>query len=673
MKPTSFEVRNFRSIVDSTTIRLADITVLIGPNQAGKSSILEGLNKLSFDARFDPFDLTQLRGTSKQFMDGELLPKDIPVVTAAFELDDEERTKLAPLMPAGPEPPKEIAVTKTYDNWFRFAFGGTQVAFPSRTVVEHAKTRLAAELEALRAQAEPFWARQPNAPHRPVFDATLAKARELVGRRLPLCDEFCSAVESFKNDSFEQQLKDLTASHIKALTRIAAEGLPATSEMAKLSEFFLMHLPRTAYFKTYERLEDGAPVSELLEDNNRFPTFRNLLKLADLRVRQLSAIAEDKQKQAYIEHASGRVTKLLREAWKGEDLQLQFRFSEGRLMAFTKDSAAVETLLPPSSGSEGFQWWLGFYITFGASTETEYKNAILLLDDPGVFLHPTGHRDLLKLFETYLARDVTTIYSTQIPFLIPKEHLNRIRLVTKTADGKSAVEEKWYRGGNTDVLAPLRAALGVSLGDSLFVGKNTVVAEGLSDRILLYAILAYLGKTGARRLVDLAELEVLGGNGAPSLLNLGLLLQIQNLPYLLLMDNDEEGRRCRESFVKEGIPEDNMVLIPLDEADGRTDADVEDLFPVEMYAEAFTRVHGARMKLSSMEVLDELRRGNGKFTNRAKNLLRERASRYELDKVAIAYEIAAQLESMGKLPAKNTALFERLADSLASRLKVYAS
>src|SRR5207244_6894002 len=129
---------------------------------------------------------------------------------------------------------------------------------------------------------------------------------------------------------------------------------------------------------------------------------------------------------------------------KQELLEVELRYLDGRLLVFTKNSKAIETLLPPSSGSEGFQWYFGFYTNFGAATKAEYKNAILLLDDPGVFLHPKGHKELLRLFEDYSKKDVTTIYSTHLPFLIPRERLERLRLVQKESAGRTNVSEKFY-------------------------------------------------------------------------------------------------------------------------------------------------------------------------------------------------------------------------------------
>lgn len=671
MKLESFQVQNFRSIIDSTPIRVADITVLIGPNQAGKSSILQGLDKLSFDARFDAFDLTQMKGISKKYFDGELLPENIPIATATFNLTNREAQDLVGILPELKEAPKKVAVTKTFDNWFRFTIQEKPVAFPSRSLVEAARHRLTTLLQELEQAAQPHLGRGPNHPYRNEFGGKLQAARAAVSNVLPTRDGIRATIQAFNAPDSDQQLKNEILARLTPMERLATEALPHSQQAVELFSFFLERLPRTAYFKTYDRLEDSAPTDELLKDNGQFPTFRNLLKLADLRVERLSHIVDEKQRQAYVENVSGHVTKLLREAWKGEDLQLQLRLSDGKIMAFTKDSAAVETLLPPSSGSEGFQWWLGFYISFGASTRTEYKNAILLLDDPGVFLHPTGHKDLLKLFENYLTKEVSTIYTTQVPFLIPRDHLDRIRLVTKDVDGRSKVEENWFRGADTDVLAPLRAALGVSLGDSLFAGKNTIVAEGLSDRILVAAILDYLARKGIRRFDNLSDLEILGGNGAPSLLNLALLLQIQNLPYVVLLDNDDEGRRAKESFPKSGIPTDNIVMLPLP-GSVQEDVDIEDLVPVEMFATAFQRVHGSKMKVEQTQVLEALRRGNGKVSNRARAFLRERGSKYELDKTAIAYDIAGQLEVGDGVPAETRQRFEALADSIGSRLSLFS-
>ena len=329
--------------------------------------------------------------------------------------------------------------------------------------------------------------------------------------------------------------------------------LMTSQKILALYHFFSLNMPRPVYFKTYDRLDDEVTTTELKANPARYKTFNNLLKLADLKTESLAKIQNEKQRQAYVENASGQATKLLREAWLQEQLQVQFRFQGERLMVFTKDSAAVETLLPPSSGSEGFQWFLGFYINFGAATNAEYKNAILLLDDPGVFLHPKGHKDLLNLFEEYLAKNVTTIYSTHLPFLIPRDRLERLRLVEKLSEGRSSVTEKFYAASDKDVLLSIRAAIGVTIGDSLFVGKETIVSEGPSDHILINGMMKELHKKGKKNFSD--DVVVLATQGADKTEEYSVLLEINGFSYAVLLDNDDKGRGTQQKLIKAGIPE----------------------------------------------------------------------------------------------------------------------
>ena len=61
MKLKSFQIKNYKSIVDTGEVSLSghdNITVLAGQNESGKSSILEALNAFEtgvFDADSKPF------------------------------------------------------------------------------------------------------------------------------------------------------------------------------------------------------------------------------------------------------------------------------------------------------------------------------------------------------------------------------------------------------------------------------------------------------------------------------------------------------------------------------------------------------------------------------------------------------------------------------------------
>ena len=42
------------------------------------------------------------------------------------------------------------------------------------------------------------------------------------------------------------------------------------------------------------------------------------------------------------------------------------------------------------SRSKGFQWFFSFYLVFLVESDEGHKDAILLLDEPGLHLHPTA-------------------------------------------------------------------------------------------------------------------------------------------------------------------------------------------------------------------------------------------------------------------------------------------
>ena len=69
-------------------------------------------------------------------------------------------------------------------------------------------------------------------------------------------------------------------------------------------------------------------------------------------------------------------------------------------ITFVRDDAS-QVLVPLEERSKGFQWFFSFDMTFMHETKGKFKNAIILLDEPGLHLHPAAKRDLLKRIQAY--------------------------------------------------------------------------------------------------------------------------------------------------------------------------------------------------------------------------------------------------------------------------------
>jgi predicted ATP-dependent endonuclease of OLD family len=65
------------------------------------------------------------------------------------------------------------------------------------------------------------------------------------------------------------------------------------------------------------------------------------------------------------------------------------------------------------SRSKGFQWYFSFYLVFLAESDKSHKDAILLLDEPGLHLHPTAQQELISFFDE-LAKGNTLIYTARM-------------------------------------------------------------------------------------------------------------------------------------------------------------------------------------------------------------------------------------------------------------------
>lgn len=634
--------------MDSGKIDVEDIMVLVGPNQSGKSSILKGLSSISFTYTYDQQnELTQLNNINKKFVDGDLEARDLPIVTAYFTLEEEDKQALRQKfsqsntevqegenIETGPEPEiefissaGEMEITKFIDGSYSVKIGGKTFSFPNpMQLVKEARDIIID----LKNDVKPDFERDPNRPHKGTLDSVQRQFLKILpeeGYVMPAKQDVITPLKDLQNNPLDQQLKDKIKAAMDDLEELY-ENYPADYD-PRIFSFLLERMPRTVYFKDYERVEDSLTLQELETNPEEHTAFINMLQLAEVKVDSL-----EKQKdsptaiQQYLQNASGIVTKKLRDVWGQESFELQLRYADERLMVFTADPQEPGTLLPPSYGSEGFQWFLGFYINFAVATKTEYKNAILLLDDPGVLLHPSGHKDLLKRFKEYLQDEVRTIYSTHVPSLIPKDSINSIRVLYKE-NGKTNVVKNFWKLDNKDAWAPVRASLGIDLTDSFFLGNQTVMVEGPSDAVYLQGFLEML-RMNNRNVSLRFVLPLSGVSNAEYFVTL---FDSQGLPYVLVVDKSAKSHASNQRVV-EIAPKHKF-------RQGQKEFDIEDLIENELLSKAFAILHP---DIEPSEVSNNLGSSGMKSANILKDFVTSRKIKEGLDKV----ELAKQVVKLGK-------------------------
>jgi len=229
-------------------------------------------------------------------------------------------------------------------------------------------------------------------------------------------------------------------------------------------------IPKIVYFDTMTLIKDRIHYDDLLREDNKYQVERNLLKISG--INNPSLVFDDSTHgRRAIEEASQIATKRIQAVWSQEPtLEIKLRVN-GKILYidFSDETTVYDT---PKTRSNGFLWYLSFYINFLAATnEANTNEYIFLFDEPGVHLHPSGQKDLTQLLEG-LSKKNQIIYTTHSPFMINRNFPQRVKVITKDENGTKVFNEAYK-----DNWKPLRQSIGLTIGDLFFFSNKGIIFE----------------------------------------------------------------------------------------------------------------------------------------------------------------------------------------------------
>jgi hypothetical protein len=308
--------------------------------------------------------------------------------------------------------------------------------------------------------------------------------------------------------------------------------------------------------------------------------FEKLLKVANLSADELqTALGKSHEDRTLLTDRASRVfTRTLREFWKDRKVNVQFRVDERHFDVVVSDEDN-DALTQLDQRSRGFRWYFSFFVTFAADTKGGDKaNAILLLDEPGLFLHATAQGALLKYFAD-LPNQI--LYTTHSPFMIDVHEIDSVRTVMLEPEKGTSVHVK--PAGDDNTLFPLQAALGYELTQSLFIGPDNVVVEGVTDFWYLSGVSEHLRGLG-RTSLD-AGIVLTPAGGASRVALMAALLGAQRLKVAVLLDSDAAGDESLRDLLTNKLIRDAGVVRVRDAwanaAPG--ECEIEDLLPESVF------------------------------------------------------------------------------------------
>lgn len=448
MKLKSIKIENYKSFAEeNNTLILEDLNTIIGKNESGKSNLIEclsgislsGINDESFFQKFN-------KNTGKH-----------PIISVILIPTKEEEKKYKIVGET------KITLNGQYDVDIE---GGFSDLIKNNEIFQENKKSLN---ELNKNIVNSFY----NQDERNGFNNIIKMINESEKKMFLNYTYVMNITEKIYNNSNYSEFSEYLKKCISYLGEIQ-EILPHFIEVKDYSL-------KSKYTKSY--LEDSSKSKEML---------KHLLNCMDMKLDDLMEywdISNGGDKLNFSEEFNEKLEKIIAEFNKfytQEKVEMKAKFENDSLNFAIK---TTKKYMDFEERSNGLKWYLNMFIQIMSETNsTDIENYIILIDEPGVYLHINAQKEVLKLFEDFATKNNQIIYTTHSPFMIYEDKLHRARLIIKDDKGNSNIANKYYSlphkmGSKTETLTPILTAMGISNYNILSLDnkKCSIITEGISD------------------------------------------------------------------------------------------------------------------------------------------------------------------------------------------------
>jgi energy-coupling factor transporter ATP-binding protein EcfA2 len=583
LKLKRFRVTEFRSVKDSDWIETDAVTALIGTNESGKTNLLVPLWKLNpaREGQIDPIAdfprsaYNRMRNTQE----------DVTFIQAEFVTDEQMRAWLAQSTGQPQERFATVIVARQFNGKYVVTFPD---AAPARDVdkapVLHALAATATEIEGDKVYKKEQ--AMQTAMLAAIRDARI-EIEQHAGNKLDV-----NVFESLASKLGAIPLTD-AAQHSTTIPRWQAlqahisewtTSLTHTSpgEVSGVADYVVEHLPKFVYYSNYGNLDSEIYLPHVIANMKRKDlgakeqakarTLRVLFDYVRLSPEEILALGKaatagtesktpptqgaideaarrTKEREILLHSAGTELTKSFREWWKQGNYRFRFQADGDHFRIWVSDEKRPEEI-ELESRSTGLQWFFSFFLTFLVEQQATHKGAILLLDEPGLTLHPLSQRELSEFFDN-LSQSNPLLYTTHSPFMVDHDHVDRVRVVYVDDTGATAVSAdlRASSGPEAKSVYAVHAALGLSVSDAFLQGCTSVIVEGASDQNYLSGIKSVL--IAREKIAPRRELVFVPAGGAKGVNTIAPVVsgKDEQAPVVLL-DDDRQGRQFAEQLRK---------------------------------------------------------------------------------------------------------------------------
>ncbi|GAB3409950.1 hypothetical protein GCM10027515_29620 [Schumannella luteola] len=533
MRVIRIQFRGYQRLVNTACNTDGKLIAFLGPNEAGKTTVLRALEWFSSGAApLPPTSRNRLNppeGTS-------------PVVEVTYWLAAEDVAALAHIGRIGD--PSTFTRTRDSDGTWRSSIN-PEVHRVS-TPFEEARASFAAALEA------------PEGHFTDRDDESIDYAVQ-IDEAEPLVSEVLSNVDAGWNpewtadwDNFMAVLAQTDAGKaIAAQLGQARQLLEATHPNDAIQDVLRQRAPGFVMFTEADRnLQSSYNLADEALRAAPPSALANLAWVAGLDLSELWAATSEgdvRTARTLERRANERLRATLGPRWSQKGIDVEFNLSGSELEVLVVEHAPDGSNTPVRERSDGLLTFIAL-VAFLARQDFPVP-PVLLVDEAETHLHYDAQADLVEVLTNDVAAS-QVFYTTHSPGCLPRDLGTGVRLVApdaKRSDMSTLRNDFWTADARG--FTPLLFAMGA--GAAAFSSfRKAVLAEGPADMILLPSLL--------RLATGLHELDFQVVPGIAESRADGLELEDAAARVVWLLDGDDGGDIRRTQLLESGVREDRI-------------------------------------------------------------------------------------------------------------------
>lgn len=505
MRLQAFRIKNFRSIVDTGFQDLSPdgISLIVGQNESGKSSILEGIN--AFETAVITEDDIRSNGL-------------LPEITCIFKFESfQELLNILPKEKVLPKNLKKVfdklghclALTRT---WTSEDYEDGELS------IENTEMQSLFDVEEDESEEEAVETTEAVTVSTEPIPAALTK-EEFVSEAF----KYLPMVDMFEDNSLLPPTIDLADLVKKNLKADGYEGAKNFLLIADIKAEDLQNPQSVRIVEDMLEAKSRKVNTELQKYWHQTVGKKDKIEVV-VELKNHTSTTEGKQGQPY--------------------LTFWIRDKNGRLS--------------PVQRSKGVKWFISFYLKLEA-TAKRGASRIFLIDEPGANLHAKAQKDILSIFEKQ-KDNLQIIFTTHSPYLLDIDKVYRVHAVerTDTEDDKSETKVIPFHklgSASVDTLLPLYTNMGVDASQQTIISKqNNVLLEEISAFFYLKAFWTLFNRS--------ETVHFLPATGCPNLPLLANLMLGWGLSFSVVLDDEPHGRKVFKELKESQVcKEENLIKI----------------------------------------------------------------------------------------------------------------